>query len=232
MGVLVAAEDIPLGTRLTESLLAIRDIPRAYVDGRYVRASESKKVIGGRVTAGLRANEALLWSDLNKFSGRAKALSGLVRPGMRAIALDGRTTSFDGLMRPGDRVDLLFSAGTDHGGTGETMTLLQNLLVMSVGGELETAQEIKTKDGTVHSAAFSFLRGGAVTVSATVEQAQVITQARLRGKLTLTLRNPDDVTIVEGLPATLASDLPKSKNRLSLRRAGTTPKTEGIEHVR
>ena len=146
-------------------------------------------------------------------------------------ALDGRRTSFDGLIRPGDRVDLLFSAAADRGGAGETVTLLQNLLVMSVGGDLEAAPEGQTEDGKRH-AAFRFLRGGAVTVSATVEQAQVITQAQLRGKLTLTLRNPDDVTIVEGLPATAASDLPKSKDQLALRPASATPKKEGIEHVR
>jgi Flp pilus assembly protein CpaB len=46
-----------------------------------------------------------------------------------------------------------------------------------------------------------------VTVSASVEQAQVATEAMRRGKLTLTLRNNDDITIVEGITETGSKDL-------------------------
>lgn len=194
--ILVAAADVPIATTLTEKHLAVRDVPRAYVESRHIRASELKQVIGQRITEGLKANEALLASDVAKFTER-KMLSGLVTNGMRAIAIDGRTADFDGLLRPGDRVDVLLSMGAQTSVEGSTLTLLQNLLVLSVGGTLERLDATERTYG----------RGSTVTVSATVEQAQVLTESLRRGKLTLTLRNGDDITIVEGIAETAGKDL-------------------------
>jgi pilus assembly protein CpaB len=218
VAILVAAEDIPVGAALTESQLAVRDVPQAYVEGRQVRASEVKKVIGARAAGGLKANEALLWTDLAKFNDRARVLSGLVQNGMRAVPLDLRSADFDGLLRPGDRVDVLFSTGA-KGDDGATQTLLQNLLVLSVGGTLGGDDE-----------AAPGARGG-VTLSATIEQAQVITQAQLRGRLSLTLRNTDDLTLAEGLPETSSRDLLPGRDRADAQRRPAAVKG-AIDHVR
>ena len=218
VAVLVAAADIPVGAALTENQLAVRDVPQAYVEGRQVRASEVKKVIGAKAAGGLKANEALLWTDLAKFNDRARVLSGLVQNGMRAVPLDLRSADFDGLLRPGDRVDVLFSTGA-KGDEGATQTLLQNLLVLSVGGTLGGDDE--TPAGA---------RGG-VTLSATIEQAQVLTQAQLRGRLSLTLRNTDDLTLAEGLPETSSRDLLQSRDRTDSQRRPTAVKG-AIDHVR
>jgi pilus assembly protein CpaB len=217
VAVLVAAQDIPVGATLTEKQLAVRDVPQAYVEERQVRASDAKKVVGARAAGGLKASEALLWTDLAKFNDRARVLSGLVQNGMRAVPLDLRSADFDGLLRPGDRVDVLFSTGI-KGDEGATLTLLQNLLVLSVGGLLGGEEE-----GSAGA------RGG-VTLSATIEQAQILTQAQLRGRLSLTLRNVDDLTLAEGLPETSARDL-QPRERIEAQRRPATAKG-GIDHVR
>jgi pilus assembly protein CpaB len=195
ISVLVAASDIPVATTLTEGLLAVRDLPTAYVESRHIRASDLKKVIGQRITDGLKANEALLSTDVAKFSER-KQLSGLIANGMRALSIDGRAADFDGLLRPGDRVDILLSIGSNDLG-GSTLTLLQNILVLSVGGTTERNDPN----------ARTYSRGATVTVSSTLEQAQILTEALRRGKLTLTLRNTDDITLVEGITETSGKDL-------------------------
>lgn len=218
VAVLVAAADVPVGATLTEERLAVRDIPLAYVEARQVKASELKKVVGGRVTAGLRANETLLWSDLAKFSDQSRVLSGLVQQGSRAVALDGRSSDFQGLLRPGDRVDVLLTTGEKVQGT--TVTILQNLLVLSVGSNIARVDEQASK---------SPVRGGGVTVSATLEQAQVLAQAEQRGRLTLVLRNADDITVIEGLPETNGTNLLTVKDAPSSGR-GATKGT--IDHVR
>jgi Flp pilus assembly protein CpaB len=223
IAVLVAAEDVPVGAALSEKLLAIRDIPQAYVEGRHVPASELKRVLGARLVGGLRANEAVLWSDLAKFSDSARVLSGLVPNGMRAVAIDDRSADFDGLLRPGDRVDVLFSAGGKDDEASSTTTLLQNLLVLSAGGSIARVDEDA-------SAAGARGRGTSVMLSATVEQAQVLTQAKLRGRLILTLRNADDITVVEGVPETTDRDLRVSRARQDMRKADVNSKA--IEHVR
>jgi Flp pilus assembly protein CpaB len=91
--------------------------------------------------------------------------------------------------------------------------------VLSVGGAL---------GGESDSAAGA--RGG-VTLSATIEQAQLLTQALLRGRLSLTLRNTDDLTLAEGLPETSSRDLLPSRDRSEAQRRPAATKG-AIDHVR
>jgi pilus assembly protein CpaB len=212
VGVLVAVSDVPIGATLTDKLVAVRDIPRAYVEGRHVRAGDA---------SGLKAGETVLWSDLEKFQNQSRVLSGLVQQGSRAVAIDGRGADFQGLLRPGDRVDVLLTTGGKEDGSA-TITLLQNLLVLSVGGSV-----VRPDDEAGEKA---LARGGAVTLSATVEQAQLLTQAQQRGRLTLTLRNSGDITLVEGLPETTGKSLVQARDQ------GVKPavaaRREGPDHVR
>ncbi|MGC4068887.1 MAG: Flp pilus assembly protein CpaB [Polyangiaceae bacterium] len=217
--VLVAAEDIPISATLTEKRLAVREIPRAYLESRHVKAADMKLILGQRVTGGIKANEAILTTDVAKLAER-RQLSGLVSNGMRAIAIDGRAADFDGLLRPGDRVDVLLSMGGSVDSSGATYTLLQNLLVLSVGGTTLRS------DGTDKT----YSRGATVTLSASVEQAQVLTEAMRRGKLTLTLRNTEDITIVEGIAETGAKDLVSSRAP-EVKTQASAP-VGAVEHVR
>jgi pilus assembly protein CpaB len=219
--VLVAAEDIPISETLTEKQLAIRDVPRAYLESRHVKAADIKQVLGQRVTSGIKANESLLTTDIAKFSER-RQLSGLVANGMRAITLDGRAADFDGLLRPGDHVDVLLSIGNQLDATSATRTLLQNLPVLSVGG---TTQRKDANEKT-------YSRGANVTVSASVEQTQVLAEAMRRGKLTLTLRNNDDITIVEGIAETGAKDLVLRSPQFAKTVEPQTRTIDGLNHVR
>lgn len=219
--VLVAADDVPIGTPITEKSLAVRDLPQAYLEARHVNASELKKVLGAKTASGLKANEALLWSDLAQFSDHGRMLSGLIQNGMRAVSLDGRSIDFEGLLRPGDRVDVVFTGSDKDGPSGTTVTLLQNLLVLSVGGDI-TRSDDPNKRGYSH---------GSVTLSATVEQAQLLTQAQTRGRLTLTLRNSEDIAVVQGVPETSSKDLLPAKDRADWRTAKVSASKE-IEHVR
>jgi pilus assembly protein CpaB len=223
IAVLAAGSDVPVGGTLTEEKLVVRDIPQAYVEGRHVRASELKKVLGARVGGGLKANDALFWSDLAQFSDQSRVLSGLVQNGTRAVALDLRAGDFDGLLRPGDRVDLLLTVGGKDS-AGSTVTLLQNLLLLSVGGNIARADE--------KASAAALRSGGSVTVSASVAQAQLITQAKERGRLSLSLRNPDDITLVEGLPETTSADVMRGPQAATASPQRPASAKGSIEHVR
>ncbi len=195
VAVLMASEDVALGSTLAEKSLAVRDVPEAYLDARHVRATDAKKIVGARVSTALRANDSVLWSDVSS-GGSTRMLSTLVERGMRAVAIEGKSTDFDGLLRPGDRVDVLFTANQSEQ-PGSTVTLLQNLLVLSVGGSIVKTTEAQSK----------LSRGGTVTLSASVEDAQVLTQAKERGRLSLTVRNADDIVVAAGVAETTARDL-------------------------
>jgi pilus assembly protein CpaB len=225
ISVLVVSEDLPIGAVLTEDKLAVRDVPQAYVEERHVRASEAKKVMGVRIAGGLRANEAVLWSDLSQFSEHARVLSTLVQNGLRAVTIDARAADFDGLLRPGDRVDVLFTTPSKDADGGTTTTLLQNLLVLAVGTDLGKREGTSKDEGATSG------RMGSVVLSATLEQAQLLTQAKERGKLGLALRNADDIQLAEGVPATGAKDVLTARDRLEWRKpASVGPKV--IDHVR
>lgn len=223
VAVLVAAQDLPVNGVVTEQNVVVRDVPQAYVERRQIRAPELKKALGGRIAGGLKANDALLWTDLARFSEQHRVLSGLVQDGMRAVALDLQSGTFDGLLRPGDRIDVLFTLNPKDEASATT-TLLQNLLVLSVGDDIARADQA--------GPAISARGRDSVTLSVTALQAQILTQARERGRLTLSLRNPDDITLVEGLPETTRRDVVADGERAEDSRKPAGPLKESIDHVR
>jgi pilus assembly protein CpaB len=60
-----------------------------------------------------------------------------------------------------------------------------------------------------------------VTISVTLEQAEVLALAQEQGRLTLVLRNPDDIAVIENLPETTSADIvePVRRERVQHRQA-------------
>lgn len=198
--VLVATGDIGLGERIRPEHLGVRGIPVSYLDERAVRASEAEKVVGLRVRSRIKANESVLWSDLSAAGRDSRDLAGMVQPGMRAVSVPATIASaFHGLLRPGDRVDVLLTTDRPGGHDRVTFSLLQNVLVLSVGDDLGASE----RDDRVLSLTTT------VSVGVTAEQAQMLAFAMDRGPLTMSLRNPEDIETLEGLPETEADDILK-----------------------
>ena len=53
-------------------------------------------------------------------------------------------------------------------------------------------------------------------MSVTVEQAQALTYSGRAGRLSLTLRNPDDIAVMEQLPETTRGDVLRQETRRRL----------------
>jgi len=179
--VVMVARDLALGEVITEAALTTHELPEQYVEERHIAASDLSRVIGTRATAAVPSGASLLWSDLDVLQA-GRTLSSLVRAGMRAYSLSEGATSFDGLLRPGDRVDVLFSSGTD----GASHTLLQNVLVLTVGADLGAAGKGTDDDAR---------DGDGVTLSVTQAQAERLASAEGHGRLALVLRNPEDLVV-------------------------------------
>ena len=217
--VLIASRDLKPGMILTEGVLGVRAIPQAYVGERNIYSRDAKNVFGIRVSTQIKANEPVLWSDIATLNRPGRDLSSAVQEGKRAISLGGQTSTFDGLLRPGDRVDILFTPTVAE----NTSMLLQNILVLSVGGQM--SQE----EGTAS-------RGGrrSVTVSVSIEEGQIITQAERQGSLKLVLRNPDDIELLDGVAKATRGDIVQQAGEIQQK--ATAPSkpaaTKGIDHVR
>jgi pilus assembly protein CpaB len=206
--VLVATRDLALGEVLTRAALDFRELPERYIEERHIVAVDLERVLGTRVTGVVGAGAALLWTDLD-VSQEGRTLSGLVQTGMRAFALPERDVSFDGLLRPGDRADVLFTRpGAD------TVTLLQNLLVLTVGTDL--GAEIDPSTRRVGQA-------GRVTLSVSIEQAQRLAQCEGRGALRLALRNPQDLVRTDLPVSEPESELGKPRASVLASRPGVAP---------
>jgi pilus assembly protein CpaB len=196
ISVLVLTQDLPLGTPISQEVLAVRDLPEAYVEERHIRETDARKVIGVRANHAIQANESLLWTDLAT-GGARRNLSMVIQSGKRAITVAGDKGTLNSLLRPGDRVDLLLTAA--RGADTVTYPLLQNLLVLAVGSDVGHGEEDDGKMGGISK--------NAVTLSVTLKEAQLISVAGQSGKLTPVLRNPADIVVAEQVPETTKADV-------------------------
>lgn len=224
--VLIAVQDIPLGAALSENMMGYRLIPQAYLEDRFIRYSDVRRIIGVRVSNGLRANQTVMWTDLATASDARRDLSSLVSTGMRAITVRADiTNSFGGLLRPGDRVDVLGTLSRTGGENDRvTIPLLQNVLVLAAGRDTGGEAQRQTVNGTAGGTG-NPVEISQITLSVSMEEAQLLTYASDRGGaggrhtgLTLVLRNPEDIAILEGVPETNIEDIFEPTRRANVSR--------------
>lgn len=193
IAVLVARTPIEAGQPITEEMLSPRNIPRAYLEDRAVLEAEKGKILGLRVGHTVQAQQTVLWTDLAIAMDERRNLSSLVQPGMRAVTIraDFDDKSF-ALIRPGDRIDVIATLPQpDKPDNRSAVVLLQNVLVLAVGTDFEADTAPGSKDDA---------SGGMIlSLSLNVQEAQLASLAQEKGKLSVALRNPNDVRVTEGM---------------------------------
>lgn len=194
VSVLIMSRGAKRAAPLTDDDLAVREVPVAYVDDRFIRASEKAKILGLKLERGLEAQQLLEWHDL-ALSGRGDgSLADRVSPGSRALTLHipAEYMSVE-LVRPGDYVDLI-GVLDEKKGFQESVVLLQKVLVLAVGVETTPMREAKQ----------NVREEQLLTVSITLQESQVISLAVQKGPVIAILRSPTDPT-VQGNLATLTT---------------------------
>lgn len=188
---LTTLRQVEAGQMITEDMLATRVVPRAYVEDRAVLAKDKNKILGLRVGQTLQAQQTLMWTDLAIAMEERRNLSSLVQPGMRAVtvAATNRGDKSYALIRPGDRLDVIATVPSGlNGETQSSVVLLQNVLVLAIGVDTGNEPEKTTDRNEL-----------LLTLSITVPEAQLLALATEKGKLSVALRNPDDVRVTEGM---------------------------------
>lgn len=195
MRVLVADVDIPERTRLTEAMVRERSIPRRYAapDAFEIRAKSDFRIVANMVTrVRIPKGGAVVQSALTAFSQRS-GLSVKVPPGYRASSLPVDRDMAQ-LMKPGDRVDVVVTvdAVMAQGGKQKvTLTILQNLLVLSVGRDLGTG--VGTGEGEPKTEMFA--EKVPISVAVNPIEFQYLALAGESGRLGVSLRSPGDLEI-------------------------------------
>lgn len=217
---LTALKPISAGALITDDMLATRSVPRAYVEDRAILAKDREKIVGLRMGQTVQAQQTLMWTDLAIAMEERRNLSSLVQPGMRAVTVSAtnRADKSYALIQPGDRIDVIAAvpSGVNKEQTS-SVVLLQNVLVLAVGTDttVDQTERANSKDKS------ELL----LSLSLTVQEAQLLSLATEKGKLSVALRNPDDVRVTEGLSDMSSSALVDIQTRgqvQGVRKAGPT----------
>ncbi len=192
VSVVVAAQDIPARTRLTDALLQVRRVAPAEAPDGFVA---SRADLAGKVAIRPILSGKAILAQAVAAPGAALGMAFALPPSQRAVTVSlDPADGVDEFARPGDHVDIL---ATDEPGTGpsETRTVLQNVALLAVGSQ--TSPDDDAPAATTPS-------GGSgashVTVAVSPSQAQALVLASSRGKIHLALRAADD-DAVASLPA-------------------------------
>lgn len=179
---LVAASDLPAGTRLQSSHLAVRGIPVPWVATGTFDPDAADLVIGALLVNDIKQGEALLDVQLTPDLPEPP-ISDLVASGRRAVTLPaGEVNAVSGWLQAGDLIDLYVSFV--HRGQHLTAPLLQGVrvLAMSVGADAAPT----------------------ITLDAPARDAVKLVAARHSGTMTAILRHRGDG---EPQPASATGDL-------------------------
>jgi pilus assembly protein CpaB len=228
--VVVAAEELPAGTRVGRANLAMHEVPEAYVHPGTIEMGEEAQIIGRPVAEKIAQGQPLLWSDfdLQRTAGASRRLSATVQKGQRAVTIPVDVAgSLAGMLRPGDHVDVL---GTFARGQQDwaTVTLLQDVLVLATGeqrgggeGEGEAAAGGPSGPRTFNN----------VTLSVDPEEAELLVFAQQRGPINIALRAQDDNATFDDVPEKNFGDIFEQRKRAEFvrRHAAQRPKINELK---
>jgi pilus assembly protein CpaB len=183
--VVVAGVDIDEGSTLTMDMIAQSGMPSKFVTPSVIKPDNYSYVVGQKVMVNLKKGDPLVWTQFESSKGLER-LSKAVQKNFRAITIDvNERNGVGGWIRPNDHVDILATIKDPQSSENETMTLLQNVLVLATGKI--------TGNTNVNLLAVHERHYDTVTVLMLPEEAEILNLSMELGKISLTLRNDDDL---------------------------------------
>ncbi len=175
--VIVAAKYIPAWSEITEEMIDFANMPKKWVTEAHLK--EPKKVLKKVAIGPFIKGEPIL---INKITERSSELNTAIPLGLRAVSIGvDDVTGVSYMIRPGDFVDLILTYEDVHEKKLCTATILQVVKVIAVGNNFKMSGK-----ESIYST---------VTFAVNPEEAEIITFARQKGKISLALRPIGDRTI-------------------------------------
>lgn len=176
--VVVAANDIPVGSKVAEGDVKLVRFPAADLPANIFHLKTS--VVGRGAILPIARGEFFL---PNKLAGEnaGSGMQSLIPPGMRAVSVRvNEVIGVAGFVVPGTRVDVLLTGNPSGAPEQQTTTVLENVAVIATGQKLE------------RNTAGEPLLTPVITLLVSPDDAQKLTLATTQGKIQLALRNPLD----------------------------------------
>ncbi len=190
--IVVAAEELLLGTRLTAPQLRMVPWPKAVaLEGSFFDLEE---IVGRGVVVPMLPNEPVMESKLAPIEAGV-GLTTAIPEGMRAVAIKvNDVIGIAGFVLPGTRVDVIVVGSPDERKRNDTSkVILENIVVLAAGQNIEQGT-----DGEP-------LAVQVITLLVTPEGAEKLALASVDGRLQLALRHPLDVERSDPPPVKRAS---------------------------
>jgi pilus assembly protein CpaB len=196
--VAVAGGDLFWGTKLTPEHIKLVPFPSGSLpDGLF----STVETLQGRVlVSNVKTNEPILESKLAPRGVTAGGVAAVTNMEKRAMAVKvDDVVGVAGFINPGNHVDVLVTIQqSDQQSPAETKTVLQNVLVLATGPELDRkGKEEKPSSVKV------------ITLEVTPEEGEKLGLAATEGKILLALRNQlnEDAVFTKGatIPSLLSS---------------------------
>jgi pilus assembly protein CpaB len=192
INVLVAAANLPVGSRLTPDSMRWTGFPEGtVVDGfitEQARPEAMTELKDAIVRMPVFEGEPIRPEKIADANGAI--MSSILPSGKRAVAAEITvSTSAGGFILPNDRVDVIMVKKAEDN-SYDTETILTNIRVLAIDQEVQEKDETKTVVGTT------------ATLELTPEQAKVIAVAtQMADRLTLALRSVADAQEPDALVA-------------------------------
>lgn len=178
--VLVANADLSWGTKLTQEMMQMQELPPGAIpEGHFT----SLEAINDRVLlVDIKRNELLLESKLAPLGTTGGGVAAVTDPNKRAMSVKvDDVIGVAGFIKPADHVDVMVTIEPEAGKQGNTVAkmILENVKVLAAGTQMER----KGKDEEPKQVQV-------ITVEVDVEEAEKLALASNQGRLRLALRNP------------------------------------------
>lgn len=176
-GVVVAAQDIEVGTRLTSKMLQVVEWPTTSPLKESFNSPDkiTDRVVNTQVLRG----EPIVATKLAP-PGEKGGLSAVLEDGKRAVTVKvNEIVGVAGFALPGNYVDVMVNT-PDEANNAVSKIVLERILVLAVAQDTSTGADAKPRIVN------------AVTLEVTPEQAEMIDLARSVGSLSLVLRSQVD----------------------------------------
>ena len=217
--VIAVGRDLPVGEVLKREDLRGKEVLESEVGRNAILTNYVDEVVGKRTTMNLLRGDALFWSYLDVPFRPGAGVASMIKGKMRAISISASgAASVSGLVQPNDQVDILgtfFFPATNSVKGGElesaTLTLLQDVTVLAVG-QTTAKPAYDSRDRRAASGGYA-----TVTLEVTPREAELLVFAEtVKGRLTLSLRNPTDVYYESELPTVNFELIEKNLKDLNL----------------
>lgn len=210
--ILVAAQPIPTGQRLTEQSIQWQDWPDTALRPEFITATAEPDALTKMQASVARtdfvAGDPILAQKLAPAGGGF--LSSILDKGKRAVSVTVAAESASGgFVLPNDHVDVVLTRASDETKAQESHTILKDVRVLAINTRLGTGPAAAQQDAASQDPGSQAFSDRAIaTLELDPTQSEVIINATSLGRLSLVLRPTLDTP-----PAAAAADAPSDSER-------------------